>query len=766
MSAVLAAAVAGASGTATAGGKYLAGDFHNHTTCSDGSTSVQTLTRKSLEYLDWFVQVGHSGRGIRDCRVSDFLGLNRDSAHNRGLWVNTLPNGVEDIKGDLSFQQTRDGIAVPSMWRWQALQEFNLVSIVEERETPQNDGKVAFLGLEWVVPGHEHSSNIVSTGQYDENPNSDGIAQFEYCFARNSSDTSGGGGQGWTCELSEAANNKLVELFSSRPEEGLADYNSTLVGGISPNVAGDHVKSSAAILWKQENFPGESIAIQAHVERQGAFLPENNRGYNVEHLRDWNSLAPDVAFGFESQPGHQAQRNRGSYRANRPSAGLYTFGGTGCYGAAEAARPGMDFDGRPLTQDDFGPGNRYELLGTDTNPARVTLCRPGVRTMWDALLSEGRRYWFFASSDWHSRGAFGPMDFESTNDFWPGEYQENFTWIDGEFSPDPARDVIDSLRSGNSFTVQGQLISRDFSFEACASGECAVMGETLTVREGEEVTVTLLVTDPEGTNNSKYEFDNPALLQIGRNVPVNQPELAQVDLIQGAVNGIIEPTDPEYYNPLAPASTRIVKAWSEFGENGPHVEHRGETDTEGTTYRLSYSFTAVEDSYIRARGSNLPAGTPHMRDMYGNPLSDHLVDNVACDDPACPPHVNGILDADVEAWANIWFYANPIFIAVDGDNTESVQGPCANLCSNPEIVTLSGDRYASRQLGTGAVCFETRAAINYGSCSSFVGERRLLINGEEQTCDGNNWSVPQKRNGGYCIQAPRGGQPWAEFSIW
>lgn len=660
MSAVLAAAVVGASGAAT-GGQYLAGDFHNHTTCSDGSTSVKTLTRKSLEYLDWFVQVGHSGRGIRDCRVSDFLGLNRDSASGRGLWVNTLPNGAEDIKGDLAFQNTRDGVEVPAMWRWQSLQEFGFSSVVEERETPQNEGKVAFLGVEWVVPGHEHSSNIVSTGQYDDIPNADGMAQFEYCFARNSLDSSGGGGQGWTCELSEKANNKLIELFSSRPEEGSADYNSSLVSGISPNVDGDHVKSSAAILWKQENFPGESIAIAAHLERAGPFTPENNRGYNVEHIRDWNSLAPDVAFGFESQPGHQASRDRGGYRASRPSSGLYTFAGTGCYSAAEAVKPGMDFSGNPLSQSDFGPGNAHDQVPPNTDPARVTLCRPGVRTMWDAMLSEGRRFWFFASSDWHNRGAFGPLDFESTNDFWPGEYQQNFIWIDGEFSADPARDVIDSLRSGNSFAVQGQLISSNFSFEACTGNGCAVMGDTLTVSQGEEVTVTLKVTDPAGTNNSQYTFDNPALLQVGKRVPLNRPELAQVDLIQGIVNQFIEPTDPEYYNPLAPATTRIVQTWSEFGGEGPHAT----AADDGTTHTLTYRFTASDDTYIRARGSNLPAGTPHARDMYGNPLSSNLAANITCGDPACPPHINGALDTDVEAWADAWFYANPIFIEIE-----------------------------------------------------------------------------------------------------
>ena len=54
-------------------GAYLTGDFHNHTTCSDGSTSVRTLVDQStLIYdLDWFAQTGHGGAGNRDCRFDD-----------------------------------------------------------------------------------------------------------------------------------------------------------------------------------------------------------------------------------------------------------------------------------------------------------------------------------------------------------------------------------------------------------------------------------------------------------------------------------------------------------------------------------------------------------------------------------------------------------------------------------------------------------------------------------------------------------------------
>ena len=54
--------------------------------------------------------------------------------------------------------------------------------------------------------------------------------------------------------------------------------------------------------------------------------------------------------------------------------------------------------------------------------------------------------------------------------------------------------------------------------------------------------------------------------------------------------------------------------------------------------------------------------------MYGNPLPDNLSDNSPCDDAACPPHINGTLDMDVEAWADLWFYSNPIFIEIEERN--------------------------------------------------------------------------------------------------
>ncbi|MCG7897853.1 MAG: hypothetical protein JAY85_05265 [Candidatus Thiodiazotropha weberae] len=662
MSAALAAALAGTTAGSASAGQYLSGDFHNHTTCSDGSTNVEVLTEKSLSYLDWFIHVGHSGSGTRDCRVSDFLyQADRSGPTHPGLWANTIGDGPGTdsaaIKGDYN-SSTRGYDTVERMWRWQSLQEYNLPSIVTARELPGNEDKEAFLGLEWVVPGHEHSSNSISAGNYADVPNSDAIAQFEYCFARNSDDTSQGGGQGWTCELSDEANEKIKALFAGRPEEGVADYNSTLVDGVNIDDRGEHVKSTAGVLWMAENYPGESFSVGAHVERQGAFIEDDDEGFNVEHFRDWNTVAPEVAFGFESEPGHQAQANRGSYHAGRPTAGLFTFNGVGCYGGAEAAKPGENFDGEPITQADYDelynsyyPAEELAMYSGDIN--KVTLCRPGVRTMWDAMLSEGRRFWYFASSDWHSRGSFGPLDFEADNDFWPGEFQEIFAYVE-DYGDDPAVDIINSLRSGNSFSVQGQLISgKGFKFEACTSKHnCATMGETLNVRAGQKVTVKLVATDPKGANNSPYKFDNPSLLQVGIHEPVNKPSLRHVDFITGVVGKQFTPADEEYFNPLAPETTVIAKNFT--------------YEADKSKIKATYKFRAEEDSYIRARGTNIPAGTPNVRDMDGNPLPDFLNDNIACDDPDCPPHVEGRLTKDLEAWANLNFTTNPIFIEVEG----------------------------------------------------------------------------------------------------
>ena len=78
--ALSAATMGAAYGTGLPGkspGNYVTGDFHNHTTCSDGSISMQKLVKKSTDKqdtpwgLDWFVQAGHGGSGNRNCTLAE-----------------------------------------------------------------------------------------------------------------------------------------------------------------------------------------------------------------------------------------------------------------------------------------------------------------------------------------------------------------------------------------------------------------------------------------------------------------------------------------------------------------------------------------------------------------------------------------------------------------------------------------------------------------------------------------------------------------------
>src|SRR5262249_52440519 len=110
---------------------------------------------------------------------------------------------------------------------------------------------------------------------------------------------------------------------------------------------------------------------------------------------------------------------------------------------------------------------------------------------------------------------------------------------------------------------------------------------------------------------------------------------------------------------------------------------------DGTTFlRMSYHIPAVSASqYLRLRGTNLPAAVPYETDASGNPLADiytnaidktmlripcTTVHSAASQFDGCPDHLavatgteNPIVGEkavsfDVAAWADLWFYSNPI----------------------------------------------------------------------------------------------------------
>ncbi|MBP2147840.1 hypothetical protein [Xanthobacter flavus] len=614
--------IAGASVLAVAGGaalmptqafadSYMAGDFHNHTPCSDGRSSVETMVKKAVQSygLEWLGAADHGGSSPRDCRVDDPEG--DGSTTGTGRFFDQVQGLV--IKGDTATSQGHR-----SMWRWQSAEEIifpELVRLAKETGVP-----MLYAGIETNVPGHEHTSMTVIGNQKPQNAiekkglfgkknkdkdtgDASAVAEFEYRFDRSDADFGKGAPtHNWEGKVANAS-------------------------GVGSGTANHRNKAVPSVQWLQKYYPLDSYYVPAHLERAGVFNPDKNNGFNIEHLRDFNNAGPTVAVGFESQPGHQASNNRGEYRAGFcgtgcDSVGVTTFGGTGIYAAK-------------------------------------------IGGVWDALLGEGRNWFFYASSDWHNRGAFSIYEKGTTNDFYPGEYQKLYI-------PRPKRNValrpqvvVDGVRSGNSYSVQGDLISGELTYSAKAGlGAKAGMGETLVVKRGKSVTLTLEVNVPTGTNYSPYTFNNPSLAQIGIQEPLNKPTLRQVQFIKGDVTGVVAPTSANY-TAGTNASAAIIATF------GPST-----WKARGTKRTMTVTIPNVQNNmYVRVRGSNLPASVPAETDAQGNPLNDWDPENAAqgpfvpCNDAACPSHLvvrdgQKISSYDVAAWSDLWFYANPIFIRV------------------------------------------------------------------------------------------------------
>jgi hypothetical protein len=602
-----------AANSAGAHNPYVAGDMHNHNTCTDGSVAAGYSIDRAVGAgtsptggqnfnLDWFTLGNHGGAGNRDCRFSD------TSAQLPGQTTTTWSQ---------TLGQTIDGILITSlkgtpnngnMWRWQSIREVEWPTVVNRSQVYN---KVIIEGLEWIVPGHEHTDVAVIAGQHPAGftaGNADKMAEFEYRFDRADTDAIG-----------------PVRPNNSQLWTGKDNVNNNGTAG--------HGKALTAVAWLQQNYPLQSYAVPTHTERQGPFSTASSKGYNIEHFRNFNNAGPTVAFGIES-PGHMAQ--------SKTTGGTYGSGAVG--------------------------GGTYGLQGVYTAK---------VGGLWDGMLGEGRNFFIFVSSDWHQRGIFGASSPSTTEDFMPGEYTKLYVPNVGVAGRLTHQKIIDGMRSGNSYSVNGDVIGPDLVFRARVkdvSGWVS-MGETLIASPGDTVQVQMIMTVP-AQNNSPYSFNNPLLTPVGLSQPLNKPSIDHVDLITGNVTGVIDPSSPNYavantagvsgaaivYNP----SAKIAKQIQASNMNPVH-------NADGST-KLTFSTSFKMGStpfYIRARGTNIPVGTPNVSDSAGNPLIDTMGSSVNCADAACPAHLevvggNKKVSNDVYGWSNLWFYANPIFVRPDG----------------------------------------------------------------------------------------------------
>lgn len=367
-----------------------------------------------------------------------------------------------------------------------------------------------------------------------------------------------------------------TELFDEQPFTG-DGYNESANWGErkNPNGSkGDMNTAVDAVEWVAEHYPN-SFILPNHPSRHNG----GNGEVTLEALRKLNDAAPEVVFGFEGMPGNQMD----------PSCEL---------------------------PDDDIRANADEMISVTGG-------------VWDAMLSEGRRFYNFANSDFHFKISSNE---NYSSGYWPSEFSSNNTWVEpGEDGRFTFSDVVNGMRSGNSYAVKGNLIS-DLQFTVSANGGEAGMGQNLNVEEGTPVTVTIRFKVPE-TNNYATLYGT----DTGSSVS-NTPELDHLDLIMGHVTGKVS---TGAYNSTDNTDAKIVRTFTK--------EELAAAKGKDGFYTLTYTTPADSNMYFRVRGlSNSDV------DENGDPVTHQR--SIPDEKPAKFDYINDY------NYSHLSFYANPIWV--------------------------------------------------------------------------------------------------------
>ncbi|MFM9281109.1 S-layer homology domain-containing protein [Paenibacillus jiagnxiensis] len=283
---------------------------------------------------------------------------------------------------------------------------YQLPKIEQLQSAGKYKDKVIFTGFEWDMPTYDHVGVGILPDELKAANIIEAISHFEYLFT-----------------------NRSESLYDPQDVARWSAEDSRAY-----STKGDARK---AVQWLKDHYP-ESYMIINHPSRKRGSSAE----FKIEDIRDFNNIAPDIAFGFEGMLGNQMAPDRGE--------------------VAQA----------------YG--------GTDIMVAQLG----GV---WDALLGEGRHFWNFANSDYH-------FHIDSTRQYssgyLPGDYSKNYTWVNGS----DMHAVVDGMRSGKSFSVFGDLINA-LDFRISGDSQVAEMGQDLQVTQGDDMELTIRFKSPEGNNN-------------------------------------------------------------------------------------------------------------------------------------------------------------------------------------------------------------------------------------------------------------------------
>ena len=398
-----------------------------------------------------------------------------------------------------------------------------------------------------------------------------------------------------------------TSLFNNTANSG-DYYDEQTRWGERKNASGSNGSVDTAVEaaeWVKDNYP-DSFILPNHPSRHNG----GSGQVTIEALRKLNDAAPNVVFGFEGMPGNQMD----------PS----------CELPASAIRAGAD-----------------EMISVTGG-------------VWDSLLSEGRRFYNFANSDFHFKISSNE---KYSSGYWPSEFSENNIWVEpGEDGRLSFSDVVKGMRSGNSYSVKGNLIS-DLSFTVSQNGKTAAMGEDLTVAEGTPVDVTVKFKIPD-RNNYQSLYQTNTGLNAG-----NTPNVDHVDLIMGHVTGKV---DSANYNSTANTDAKIVKT---FNKEALSVAKGNDG-----FYTLAFRTTADRSLYFRVRGLSSDAV-----DENGDPVTqERTVDN-----SSNAAKFDAINDYN---YSHLSFYGNPVWVSTKA--AAAVSFDANGGSGSMDAVTLAaGDSY-------------------------------------------------------------------------
>ncbi len=389
------------------------------------------------------------------------------------------------------------------------------------------------------------------------------------------------------------------------------DYDGVVKGATDGTAGGPVTAANEALAvaglqflaaQKASGVVADALMLANHPARKGLDSPHE--------VRAWRDATDGIAIGMEGAPGHQA--------AAIPAVGHET-NGRGYYDTAPSS---TSFPAYPLE-------SYVTYGGFDWMTATVG-------GLWDSLLAEGRPWWVTANSDSHTvyddtlvRGVFaagetfdtlgrypnpvdGGVPIVAQGDFFPGQYSRTHV---GAASYGYLQ-VMDGLRKGRVWVDHGQLIE-GLSVQVKAKNPGlapATLGGVATVKRGGDIVLTITIDTADRPNNAGV-----------------LPTLNRVDVIRGFVTGAA--VDVDSFN--APTA-QVVKSFDTSGRTG--------------RFTLTLTLTKVRQPlYLRIRGTD------------GNRTQPGLLGSSV--DPFGPAaDVRGSADP----WADLWFYANPIFVNVAG----------------------------------------------------------------------------------------------------